>query len=90
MNREAFHSGAARIFDIPADICGGLLHIEMTGNREVFIENFKGISELSENEVIINAGRKNLRITGDKLRIGAMNSNEMRLFGNIGSISFCP
>lgn len=90
MNREDLHTGAARIFDIPADISGGLLHIEMTGNREVFVENFKGIKELSENEVIINTGRRDLRIIGDKLRIAAMNSNELRLFGNIGSISFCP
>ena len=90
MNREDFHAGAARIFDIPADTQGGLLHVEMTGNREVFVENFKGIKELSENEVIINAGRRDLRIIGDKLRIAAMNSNELRLFGNIGSISFCP
>ena len=90
MNREDLHGNAARIFDIPADTRGGLLHIEMTGNREVFVENFKGIKELSENEVIINAGRRDLRIIGDKLRIAAMNSNELRLFGNIGSISFCP
>lgn len=90
MNREDIHAGASRLFDIPADTRGGLLHVEMTGNRELFLENFKGILELSENEVIINAGKQNLRITGDKLRIAAMNSNELRLFGIIGSIAFCP
>ena len=48
---------ASRLFDIPQDIPGGLLHIEMTGDREVFVENHKGILALSENEVILAFGK---------------------------------
>lgn len=88
MAKESIRVRAADMFDIPADTRGGLLHIEMTGNREVFIENHKGILELSENEVLLNGGKKTVRVVGSGLCVLAMNAEEVRLSGVIESISF--
>lgn len=88
MSRESIRVRAAEMFDIPADTRGGLLHIEMTGNREVFIENHKGILELSDNEVTVNAGKGTVRVVGQRLCVLAMNAEEVRLSGLIESVSF--
>ena len=88
MQKDNFRVRAADLLDIPADIKGGLLHIEMTGKREVFIENHKGILELSENEVTVNAGKDTVRVVGQKLVVLAMNNDEIRLSGIIESVGF--
>ena len=53
MKKERVLIKAADMFDVPADVKGGLLHIEIESNREVFFENHKGIVSLSEEEVEI-------------------------------------
>ncbi len=79
---------AAELLDVPADTLAGLLHIEMTGTKEVFIENHKGIIELSENEVTVNAGKKVVHVLGQRLCVLSMNSEEVRLGGEIERVSF--
>ncbi len=88
MQKEGLRERAAGLFDVPADMMAGLLHIEMTGNREFFIENHKGIIELSENEVTINAGKTVVHVAGQRLTVLSMNSAELRLGGYIESIRF--
>ncbi len=88
MQKESIRVRAAQLLDIPADTRGGLLHIEMTGNREVFIENHKGILELTDNEVQLNAGKGTVKILGQRLCVLAMNGEEIRLSGQIDSVSF--
>ena len=89
MSKESIRVRAAEMFDIPADTRGGLLHIEMSGNKEVFFENHKGILELSDNEVVLNSGKGMVRVVGQRLVVLAMNADEIRLSGIIESISFC-
>ncbi len=89
MEKDSLRVRASRLFDIPQDFPGGLLHIEMTGDREIFVENHKGILELSENEVILSFGKAGkLHIVGDNLAVTAMNSEEIRLSGKIGNVAF--
>ncbi|MBQ6847253.1 MAG: YabP/YqfC family sporulation protein [Oscillospiraceae bacterium] len=89
MEKDSFRVRASRLFDIPQDIPGGLLHIEMTGDREVFVENHKGILELSENEVILSFGKAGkLHIQGSNLAVTAMNPEEIRLSGIIENVAF--
>ncbi len=88
MPKEGLRERAAGFFDVPADMLAGLLHIEMTGNREIFIENHKGIIELSENEVTINAGKTVVRVTGQRLSVLSMNAEELRLGGVVEGVRF--
>ncbi len=87
MKKESIYARAADIFDIPADPVGGLLHVEMTGDREIFVENHKGILELNDNTAVLSADGKTLKIVGDRITVLAMNSGEIRLGGNIHSIT---
>ncbi len=88
MQKDGIRLRAAELLDMPADMLAGLLHIEMTGTKEVFIENHKGIIELTENEVTINAGKKVVHVLGQRLSVLSMNSDELRLGGEIERVSF--
>ena len=88
MSKQNFIVRAADLFDVPADVRGGLMHIEMTGNREVYIENHKGILALSETEVRLNTGNGSVKITGADIGVLAMNADEIRISGIIAGLSF--
>ena len=88
MPKDSFRVRAAEFFDVPSDIEGGLLHIELKENRAIYIENHKGILELMENEVLLDGGNHLVRVRGSRLCINAINTCEIRLSGQIESVSF--
>ena len=88
MKKDSFLVKTADIFDLPADITGGLLHIETEGNREVFFENHKGIISLSEEEIEINSSGGSVFVTGSLLRVTALSASEVRIGGVIEKIEF--
>ncbi|MBQ5778121.1 MAG: YabP/YqfC family sporulation protein, partial [Oscillospiraceae bacterium] len=63
-------------------------HIEIESNREVFFENHKGIISLSEEEVEINSPDGCVVVCGSRLKVSAMNSEELRIAGAIDKIEF--
>ncbi len=87
-NNIGFLERAAEILDIPAEAVAGVTHIEITGTREFFIENHKGILEYTDTEIKINAGKNILRVTGSRLAVTSMTANELKLTGDIQTIEF--
>ena len=47
---------AAELFDLPADIVAGLCHLEMIGDRQLFLEGHGGILSYGTEQIDINAG----------------------------------
>ena len=88
MKKEKLFVRAADMFDVPADTKGGLLHIELEGNREVFLENHKGIISLADEEIEINSPCGVVSVTGQKLFVKALNADEVALCGRIEKIEF--
>ena len=89
MEKENLMMKASRLFDLPGEALGGMLRVELTGNREVFVGNHKGILELSEKEVVLSFGKKEkLHILGRNLIVSAMTTEEIRLSGIIDSVGF--
>ncbi len=88
MKKESIFVKTADMFDIPADTKGGLLHIEVSGRREVFIENHKGIVNLCEEEIEVNSCSGSVCVMGSELRVKAMNSLELAVCGKIEKIEF--
>lgn len=87
-NSAGFLERAAHALDIPAEAVAGVSYIEITGTREMLVENHKGILEYTENEIKVNIGKNVLRITGQCLSVDAMNSNQLKLTGNIEAVEF--
>jgi sporulation protein YqfC len=73
---------------MPLDAVMNLPHIEMTGNREILVENCKGIAEYGQEEIRILGGRTILRITGKRLVLKAMTDDSILVGGEITLMEF--
>ncbi|MBO5088464.1 MAG: YabP/YqfC family sporulation protein [Lachnospiraceae bacterium] len=74
--------------NIPGDVLCGELLIRMFGNREIIIENHKGIHLYTSEEIIITCKHTMLRICGEKLLIQYFSGCDMKITGIIQSISY--
>ena len=63
--REGLLEKTAEVFDLPGDVVAGLPRIELTGSRELRMENHKGILSYGGEEIHISGGE------GAGLRPGA-------------------
>lgn len=79
---------AAEMFDLPGEVVAGVARIEITGGREIIIENHGGILEYGPTEIDVNSSGAILRIQGDRLEIRAMTATELSIRGLVLSVEF--
>ena len=60
----------------------------MTGNRELFIENYRGIAEYGEDAILLQTKGDILKITGKHLTIEYYTNEDMKISGFIANIQF--
>ena len=73
----------AQTFDLPVDGLAGLPHISLTGDRELRVENHKGILSYGSDEIHVGCAALTVRITGTGLQLRAMNEAELLITGQI-------
>ena len=76
----------AEVFDLPADVVAGVPRLELVGDRELRIEQHKGILSYGSEEIHISAGSFLLQISGENLDLRAMTGFELLITGQIHSI----
>ena len=76
----------AELFDLPADIVAGLPHLEMVGNRQLFLERHTGILGYSEEQIDVNTVSGVVRVRGQRLTLVAMTAEEVRIGGAISAV----
>ena len=76
----------AELFDLPADIVAGLPHLEMVGNRQLFLERHTGILGYSEEQIDVNTVSGVVRVRGQRLTLVAMTAEEVRIGGVISAV----
>lgn len=76
----------AEVFDLPGDVVAGLPRIELTGNRELRMENHKGILAYGSDEIHISGGKLVVKVRGSNLELKAMNANELLIAGTITGV----
>ena len=76
----------AELFDLPADIVAGLPHLEMVGNRQLFLERHMGILGYSEEQIDVNTVSGVVRVRGQRLTLVAMTAEEVRIGGVISAV----
>lgn len=64
------------------------VHLEISGNRKVIIEECKGILEYSEKQIRVNTEKFILRFQGSDLQITAMTQDSIVLCGQIERLEF--
>lgn len=76
----------AQVFDLPADVVAGLPRLELVGDRELRMENHKGILAYGTQEIHISGGAFGVKVCGDELELRVMNGLELLITGHITDI----
>ena len=86
--RKGVLTGAAELFDLPADVVAGLPHVEVVGNREFYMENHRGILSYGGEEFAVNAEKAVVRIHGRGLELVSMTGEALRVRGTIERVEW--
>lgn len=77
----------SRLLDLPPESVGPVPRLELAGDRELYLENYKEILSYSKEEIHVDGGAWMLRILGRDLEINAMREKELRIFGWVSSLT---
>lgn len=78
----------AGILEIPQDIVLDLPRITMLGNKQLLIENHKGIIEYTSSLVRIKLNQGELIIVGTDLMLGNLQMEQILVEGTVGEIKY--
>lgn len=78
----------ADTLNLPKDIVLNLPKMYVSGKNEIFIENYRGIINYSDTNITLNTSGYTLKISGTKLSISSIASEEITIIGIISSIEF--
>ena len=88
VNGREYLARMAELFDLPADALAGLPKVELVGDRELRIENHRGILAYGREEILISGGSLLVRVRGSGLELKAMRLGELHIVGNISAVEF--
>lgn len=83
VRRPVLLEKTARMFDLPADVIANLPKVELTGDRELRMENHRGILSCGREEIHISGGVFLVKVSGEELEIRAMTGLEVLITGVI-------
>lgn len=78
----------ADVLDLPLDALCNIPKIEIIGNSEVSVENFRGIIDYNENSFKINTQSGIIKIDGSDLVISSITDEGVRVRGTIIRLEF--
>ena len=84
--KESVLERTAQVFDLPGDLVAGLPRMELIGDRELRMENHKGILAYGTDEIHVSGGKLIIKIRGSNLELRAMNASELLITGEIAGI----
>ncbi|MPM29618.1 hypothetical protein SDC9_76158 [bioreactor metagenome] len=84
--KESVLEKTSEILDLPGDVVAGLPRMELVGDRELRMENHKGILSYGEDEIHVSGGKLVVRIKGEGLELRSMNALELLITGHITSL----
>ena len=81
--KEGLLERTAEVFDLPGDVVAGLPRVELLGDRQLRMENHKGILAYGSEEIHISGGKLIVKVRGTNLTLRAMNASELLITGDI-------
>ena len=79
----------ADVVDINKEIILDVPKITFIGNRELTIENYKGIIEYTDQIIRVNTSANILRLTGTALEIKSITQDMLYITGYVRCFEFC-
>lgn len=86
--RDAPLTELAELFDLPGDVVAGLCHLEMIGDRRLFLEHHSGILSYSDRQIDVNTPGGVLRVTGRGLTLESMTGEQLRVGGSVDGVEW--
>lgn len=77
-----------KALQFPDDLSQGKILLSMHGQQHLWIENFKGISSYTEEEIQLTVKGKIICISGKRLQITAFTKNEIEIVGYIQKLEY--
>ena len=84
--KESVLERTAQVFDLPGDLVAGLPRMELVGDRELRMENHKGILAYGDQEIQVSGGVFLIQIRGSGLELRAMTGLELLITGHITGV----
>ena len=84
--REGLLERTAQALDLPADAVAGLPRVELVGDKELRMENHRGILAYGDREIHISGGPFVVKVTGEGLELRAMTGLELLITGRITGV----
>ncbi len=73
---------------LPKDSLLGASIVTITGNSEVFVENYKGILEYSSENILLQGKNCKIELTGKRLNIVYYTNEDMKISGKISAVRY--
>lgn len=86
--KESLLEKTSAALDIPGDILTGLPRVELLGDRELRMENHRGILAYGSEEIHISGGKLVVRVRGSGLELRAMDPAQLLITGQIAAVEF--
>ena len=84
--KERLLERTAEALELPGDVVAGLPRIELTGDRELRMENHRGILAYGSDEIQSAGGRLVVKVRGENLELLAMNAGELLITGALRGV----
>ena len=73
---------------LPKDTMLGAAIVTVTGNREAFIENYKGILEYTTESIVLQGKNCKICFEGKRLSIDYYTNEDMKISGSIDTVRY--
>lgn len=78
----------SQLLEIPVDAFTDMMRLEIAGNRELIVENYKGIMQYEKDIIKVSSGRFILVLKGSNMEIKNMNETGLLIAGEFTGIEF--
>lgn len=85
---DIWKENLAETLKIPRDLAFQDSVITLTGDTEILLENYRGILEYNQTNILVQTNRCRIRIQGEKLEVLYYTNDEMKISGKFSVISY--
>lgn len=88
INIKKWKEDIVESLELPKDLVYGAVLVSITGQKEMLVENYKGILEYNSDRISLQTKNCRLIIDGKNLNIDYYTNEEMKISGTIISVSY--
>lgn len=88
MKRQEWKEKAAEMSGVPKDVAMGLPILTINGTNDLCVENYRGMTEYTDQIIRLQSKSGQIKITGKKLEVIYYTNDEMKIHGHIRTIEY--